>query len=103
MEPCRHRICVTRALKKKGAFPKAEKIRAGQSFSGTLRFVSVTFQGGVKVSDADLAVAIQYAVLASPVLSSYCSQYGPNTINVDTTPIPFTYNGNHFNDPTLQS
>src|SRR5256885_15307066 len=97
------RKCVTRDLKKRGRFPRSEKLKAAQLFSGNLHFISVTFGGGIKVPDGDLAVAIQYAAYAVPVLSDYCSQYGPNTVNVDTSPILFSFNGTSFSDATLQS
>jgi len=98
----RVRVCKTRELKKRGAFPKARTFQRAQLFSGTLHFVSVTFAGGLKVPDADLATAIKHAVLSAPVISAYCSQYGANMVRVDTTPIPFTFNGTSYNDAQLQ-
>jgi hypothetical protein len=98
----RVRICKTRELKKSHAFPQARTFQRAQLFSGTLHFVSVTFAGGLKVPDADLATAIEYAVLSAPVISAYCSQYGPNTLKVETTPIPFAFNGTSYNDAQLQ-
>jgi len=84
------------------------KIEKAGLFSGSVYFVTVTFttgEGSIMVADTDLATAMNYLEKAAGPISAYCSQYGPNSVNVDPTPIAFSADlagGNSYNDATLQ-
>ena len=86
--------------------PKAGPKLSGPLFSGTLRFVATTFESegaSFAVPGADLKVATDYTNLAAPLVSAYCSQYGPNRLAVAGSSIPFkaSVNGGKYNDSML--
>jgi len=98
---------------KLAGFLKTNKLAAsgnsvnGPLFQGTLFFAQVAFNtpaGAISVSNADMAVLIEYAQTAARAISGYCGQYGSNSINVSSTVIPFsvTLPGNQYNDQALQ-
>src|SRR5437667_3540876 len=103
--------CNTRILKEKGKFKRSNfyfhsihnpDIKAAALFNGTLHFVSINF-GGASVPLSDIKVGLQHATLSAKIISQYCSQYGPNNINVDQNIISFTAPSNTFSDAKLQS
>jgi len=72
--------------------PTARMTIATPLFSGTIRFVQITFSSGgnaFAVPDADLKVAIHYAELAAVPIPEYASQYGPNRLAIASATIPF--------------
>jgi len=73
-------------------FPKAKV--SGPLFDGTLVFAQVSFAApGLApsgISAADTQTAISYATLAVVPIQWYASQYGPNSVSVWPTAIPFT-------------
>jgi hypothetical protein len=86
--------------------PSAQVKLASPLFSGTLRFVQATFASSgtnLAVPDADLNVAMTYASLAIVPISEYCSQYGPNSLVLANTNVPFkaSITKRKFNDGTL--
>jgi len=106
-----NRVCHTRKLKEKGCFNRSKfyfhsvfnpNTKAVALFNGTIHFVAINF-GGVSVPLSDIKVALQHTTLSSPILAKYCSQYGPNTINVDQNIISFDAPSNAFSDSQLQS
>jgi hypothetical protein len=83
------RRCATRALKNaRGLQVVAPDILSDSPlFNGTVYFVQIRFDVGsparsILMSDADMNTAIQYAKLAIGPISSYASQYGPNSLAV---------------------
>jgi hypothetical protein len=74
--------------------PKAKA--SGPLFHGTLVFVQLIFQQPNQppssVSAADVQTAINYAALAVQPIQRYASQYGPNSVDVSPSVIPFTAN-----------
>jgi hypothetical protein len=73
--------------------PSPQAKLATPPFSGTLRFVRAAFTSSgasFTVPDADLGVAINYALLAVGPISEYCSQYGPNSLSVADVTLPFS-------------
>lgn len=86
--------------------PSAQAKLATPLFSGTLRFVRVTFtSSGTEsaVPDADFGVATEYAGLSAVQISSYCSQYGPNSLALASGRVAFsaTVAGGRYNDGIL--
>jgi hypothetical protein len=80
------------AILAKSKPPSAQARLASPLFSGTLRFIQATFSSSgtnfeVPASDSD--VAIKYLDIAVVPISEYCSQYGPNSLAVFPTTIPF--------------
>jgi hypothetical protein len=75
-------------------------------FSGTLRFVRITFSSGGRnfaVPDSDLNVAMQYTGLVISPISQYASQYGPNKLALTTSAIPLNapVTSGKYNDSIL--
>jgi hypothetical protein len=75
-------------------------------FAGTLRFVQATFSSSgtdYAIPAADLGTAIGYAKLSAPPISSYASQYGPNSVAVaiDTVPLRVSAAAGKYNDQSL--
>jgi hypothetical protein len=75
-------------------------------FAGTLRFVQATFSSSGKdyaIPAADLGTAMGYAKLSAPPISSYASQYGPNSLAVaiDTIPLSASVASGKYNDQSL--
>jgi hypothetical protein len=75
-------------------------------FSGTLRFVQATFTSSgtdFALPAADLGTAIAYAKMSAPPISSYASQYGPNSLAVamNTIPLRVSLVAGKYNDETL--
>src|SRR5438132_134968 len=104
-------LCNSKQLKKNGCFTRSKfyfhsvhnpKPEAHTLFNGTIHFVAFNF-GGASVSMADLNTALSHATHSSPIISQYCSQYGPNTINVDPNIISFNAPSRTFSDAQLQS
>jgi len=64
-------------------------------FKGTLFFLHISFtiqdqnNAVVSISDQDINVAVDYAVRASPPISKYAAQYGPNSVDVSLNIIPY--------------
>src|SRR5437899_13070669 len=90
-------LCNTKELKKKGFFNRSKfyfhsthnpKTEAAALFNGTIHFVAFNF-GGASMSMSDIQVGLSHAIHSCPAISQYCSQYGPNTINVDSNIISF--------------
>ena len=86
--------------------PKPIPKLAAPLFSGTLRFMRTTFSSGgssLSVPDSDMKVAIQYSTLAVVPISQYCSQYGPNKIQIATATISFNapVTNGKYNDSVL--
>ncbi len=65
-------------------------------FHGTLVFVQLIFQelgqSPSSIGMADVQTALNYATLAVVPIQRYASQYGPNSVSVSPTIIPFTAN-----------
>lgn len=96
---------LARAVSKKRP-PAARSRLAAPLFSGTLRFVQATFASSgssFEVPPADLAVAMKYAGIAAVPISAYCSQYGPNSLAIDASTIPFqvSVSNGRYNDSIL--
>ena len=77
-------------------------------FTGTFRFVKITFQVGadsLSVSDADFATILQYTQLALPVISKYVSQYGENLVRAASEIVEYTVNvpSGTYSSDTLES
>jgi hypothetical protein len=74
--------------------PAAKGTVSGPLFNGTLVFAQVVFaqpnQPPSGVSAADVQTAIGYATLAVVPIQRYASQYGPNSVRVWPTAIPYT-------------
>lgn len=86
--------------------PKPSAKASSPLFSGRLRFVAAVFDSGgnsFEVPQADLLTAMQYTGLAIPLVSRYCSQYGPNSLALAKEAIPFvaSVTGKKYNDQTL--
>jgi hypothetical protein len=86
--------------------PLAGKAAVAPLFAGTLRFVQATFSSsGIDyvVPAADLGTAMGYAKLSATPISSYASQYGPNSLAVaiDTIPLQASIVGGKYNDQSL--
>lgn len=76
-------------------------------FSGTLWFVDLgiaTTAGVSKVAAEDLQVALAFARLAAPPIARYAGQYGPNTVTIAPTTLPYaaTLPDGRFSDSVLQ-
>src|SRR5208337_3868673 len=58
-------------------------------FNGTFHFVQLLFDNGsgtpVCVDDTDMAVAVQWATMATVAISNYASRFGPNSLTVSPT------------------
>ena len=79
-------VCKTRELKTRHLF--AAHPQPAALFSGVIHFVSMTFRtsgGDYSVSGADLGVALAHAQASAPAISAYASQYGPTSVEVDST------------------
>ena len=93
------------------AFPRLLTAGFNPLFSGTLFFVRVFFtvqnqnNAVVSVSAADMTTALQYASRAVVPISEYASQYGPNSVAVNSKILSFsvTLPGNTYNDAQLQT
>jgi hypothetical protein len=93
------------------AFPRLLTAGFKPLFSGTLFFVRVFFtvqnqnNAVISVSAADMTTALQYASRAVVPISEYASQYGPNSISVNSKILSFsvTLPGNTYNDAQLQT
>jgi hypothetical protein len=86
--------------------PVGGKVAVVPLFAGTLRFVQATIssQGtDFTLPAADLGTAMAYAKMSAPPLSSYASQYGPNSLAVaiDTIPLQVSIVGGKYNDQSL--
>jgi hypothetical protein len=86
--------------------PVGGKVAVAPLFAGTLRFVQATLSSSgtdFTLPAADLGTAIGYAKLSAPPLSSYASQYGPNSlaVAVDTIPLRVSVIGGKYNDQSL--
>ena len=86
--------------------PVGGKVAVAPLFTGTLRFVQATFSSSgtdFSLPAADLGTAIGYAKLSAPPISSYASQYGPNSLAVaiDTIPFQVSVVGGKYNDQAL--
>ena len=81
---------------------------SGPLFNGTLVFPGITFarpnQPDFSISMADMQTAVDYATLAIVPIRRYASQYGPNSVTVSPSIIPFTANltGNSFSTDDLE-
>ncbi len=84
------------------AIPAPQATVSGPLFHGTLVFAQIIFvranQPDFSVSMADTQTAVSYATLAVVPIHRYASQYGPSSVIVSPTVIPFTanLNGNSF-------
>lgn len=86
--------------------PLAGKTAVAPLFAGTLRFVQANFSSSgmdFNVPATDLGTAMGYAKLSAPPISSYASQYGPNSLEVaiDTIPLQASVVGGKYNDQSL--
>ena len=86
--------------------PVGGKVAVAPLFAGTLRFVRATFSSSgadYALPTADLGTALGYAKLSSPLISSYASQYGPNSLGVaiDTIPLQASVVAGKYNDQSL--
>jgi len=86
--------------------PLGGKTAVAPLFSGTLRFVQASFSSSgmdYNVPAVDLGTAMGYAKLSAPPISSYASQYGPNSLGVaiDTIPLQTSVVGGKYNDQSL--
>ena len=101
-----------------GLDPRLTRLRApvpgpgavrGPPFSGTVRFVRVTYDAGggrmAAVSAADTAVAVQFARTASPAIERYARQYGPARLAAAATVVDarFPVPAGRFTDAQLQT
>ncbi len=90
------------------AIPAPQATVSGQLFYGTLVFAQIIFvranQPDFSVSTADTQTAVSYATLAVVPIQRYASQYGPSSVTVSPTVIPFTanLNGNSFTEAELE-
>jgi hypothetical protein len=76
-------------------------------FNGTLFFVQVAFNligRTISISNADMAVAVQFAANASGPISAYAGQYGSNALSVSPNVLQFSANvpSGRYNDQILQ-
>lgn len=94
-------VCYTTKMKRMRGYKRAASANA-QVFRGTIHFVQVNF-GGVRLSDQDQAAAMQYAILAAPVLQTYTMQYGSVNLNIDSRVYQFTWPSPTYSDSDLQS
>lgn len=98
--------------------PRLSRLRApipgpgavrGTLFSGTLRFLQITYDLGggqtLEVGASDLLTAVKYATAVAAPLQRYAGQYGPNRIDVAPTAVPvrFPVTGGRFTDAALQT
>jgi hypothetical protein len=98
------------ALLRDISFPAVATAAVGPLFNGTLFFVRIVFtiqsqnNAVIAISDADMATAIGYATQAARPISVYATQYGPNSVVVNTGAIPFavTLPATTYNDQQLQ-
>ena len=80
----------------------------GALFSGTLRFLHITYDlgpgGSLGVGPADLSMALRFAGLVSEPLQRYAGQYGTNRLDVAPAapPARFPVPSGRFTDTTLQ-
>ncbi len=86
--------------------PVGGNVAVAPLFAGTLRFVQATFASSgtdFTLPAADLGTAIGYAKLSAPPISSYASQYGPNSLAVaiDTIPLQASVVAGKYNDQLL--
>ena len=96
---------LAQAIKKKRP-PRPKLKPADPLFSGTLRFVRITFSSGGRnfaVPDFDLNVAMQYTGLVIAPISQYASQYGTNKLQLAGSAIPFNVSvtNGKYNDSIL--
>ena len=90
------------------AIPAPQATVSGPLFYGTLVFAQIIFvrpnQPDFSVSMADTQTAVSYATLAVVPIQRYASQYGPSSVIVSPTIIPFTanLNGNSFTQAELE-
>ena len=90
------------------AIPAPQATVAGPLFQGTLVFARIIFarvnQPDFSMSLADTQTAVSYATLAVVPIQRYASQYGPSSVTVSPTVIPFTanLNGNSFIESELE-
>jgi hypothetical protein len=90
------------------AIPAPDIAVPGPLFHGTLVFAQVIFvranQPDFSVSLADTQTAVSYATLAVAPIQRYASQYGPSSVMVSPTVIPFRANltGNSFIQTELE-
>ena len=77
-------------------------------FHGTLVFVRITYnrpnQQPFSIVSQDVQTAVNYASLAVGPIQRYASQYGPNSLQVSSNILNFTFNlqGNTFTDDDVQ-
>jgi intein/homing endonuclease len=86
--------------------PQVGNAAVAPLFAGTLRFVKATFSSSgtdYAIPAADLGTAIGYARLSAPPISSYASQYGPNslTVAIDTISLRAWVTSGRYNDQSL--
>jgi hypothetical protein len=90
------------------AIPAPQATVSGPLFQGTLVFSRIIFarvnQLDFSMSLADTQTAVSYATLAVVPIQRYASQYGPSSVTVSQTVIPFTanLNGNSFIESELE-
>jgi hypothetical protein len=90
------------------AIPAPQATVSGPLFQGTLVFARIIFarvnQPDFSMSLADTQTAVSYATLAVVPIQRYASQYGPSSVTVSPTVIPFTanLNGNSFIESELE-
>jgi hypothetical protein len=83
------------ALLRKAPFPPIATRAIAPLFNGTIFFVRIEFmiqsQGNatIAVSNEDIATAISYATRTSRIISAYAAQYGPLSVAINTTILPF--------------
>src|SRR5262245_55745149 len=92
-----HRITEDAQLKSwlaNNPLPSANARALGPLFHGTLVFAQISFAApGLApsgISAADTQTAINYATLAVDPIQRYASQYGPNSVGVWPSAIPYT-------------
>jgi hypothetical protein len=86
--------------------PVGGKVAVAPLFAGTLRFVQATFSFSgtdYALPAADLGTAMGYTKLCAPPISSYASQYGPNSLAlaIDTIPLQASVVAGKYNDQSL--
>lgn len=96
---------LAQTISKRGP-PSVQAKLAAPLFSGTLRFVQITFTSSgstFAVPQADVEVTTKYSRLAIIPISEYCSQYGPNSLALAPATVPFTASvaGRKYNDSIL--
>lgn len=99
-------ICKTKeikALRKSTTSPSFTGL-----FSGTIHLIALYLHVETTVyglSLADSQIALHYMQVACPQISAYCSQYGTNSIIIDSTVTPYTVTlaSTNYTDADLQS